>query len=121
MIRFWSTEGGAPTRTVDTKSGAEIRDMELTTLTTTGQRVLSVASGNSVYFYDFDTLLKSYSMPIHFKDEGGVSLHPNGTQFIAGGSDLWVRVFDFATGNELACLKGHVRCAVCSIMTSNSP
>lgn len=110
VIRFWKTDDAttAPYAVVDTKSGAEIRDMELTTLTTTGQRILSIASGKSVYFYEYDKLLKSYEMPIHFRDEGGVSLHPNGTQFIAGGSDLWVRVFEFATGQELACLKGHV-------------
>ena len=39
---------------------------------------------------------------------GRLALH-----FIAGGSDLWVRVFDFATGRELECLKGHhgpIRC-----------
>jgi len=44
---------------------------------------------------------------MHFRDEGGASLHPNGTRFIAGGSDLWVRVFDYETGNELECHKGH--------------
>ena len=44
---------------------------------------------------------------MHFRDEGGASLHPNGKRFIAGGSDLWVRVFDYETGNELECHKGH--------------
>jgi serine-threonine kinase receptor-associated protein len=50
---------------------------------------------------------------IHFKEEGGASLHPDGTKFIVGGSDLWVRVLDYATGTELECLKGHhgpIRC-----------
>lgn len=44
-------------------------------------------------------------MPINFRNEGGASLHPGGKRFIAGGSDLWVRVFDFDTGAELECLK----------------
>lgn len=105
----------APSHVLDTGSKAEIRDMELTTLQSTGQSILTVASGNKVYFYDVNSkqLLKSYPVPIHFKEEGGASLHPSGTQFVAGGSDLWVRVYDFATGKELDCLKGHhgpIRC-----------
>lgn len=44
-------------------------------------------------------------MPINFFNEGGASLHPSGDRFIAGGSDLWVRVFDFKTGEQMECLK----------------
>jgi serine-threonine kinase receptor-associated protein len=57
--------------------------------------------------------IHSYPMPIHFREEGGASLHLSGKKFIAGGSDLWVRVFDFDTGEELECHKGHhgpIRC-----------
>ena len=37
----------------------------------------------------------------------GASLHPDNKAFIAGGTDLWVRVFDYETGAELECHKGH--------------
>ena len=79
------------------------------------QTILTVAAGQKVTFFDMKTgdKIHSYKVPIHFRDEGGASLHPSGTKFIAGGSDLWVRVFDFKTGEELECHKGHhgpVRC-----------
>ncbi|CAN0294102.1 unnamed protein product, partial [Discosporangium mesarthrocarpum] len=51
--------------------------------------------------------VKRHPMPMNFKNEGGASLHPAGDRFIAGGSDLWVRVFDYPTGKEMECLKGH--------------
>jgi serine-threonine kinase receptor-associated protein len=133
-IRFWEVNPpdkdgswttpppSAPIHTFHTDSGAEIRDMEITNTTNTDntlqqqqQQILTVATGTHVYFYDLQTrsLMYAYKMPIHFKDEGGASLHPSGTKFVAGGSDLWVRVFDLATGTQLECLKGHhgpIRC-----------
>lgn len=56
------------------------------------------------------TEVKRHTMPINFRNEGGASLHPGGDRFIAGGSDLWVRVFDFETGTQMECLKVHLFC-----------
>ena len=103
-----------PTHVLETDEGAEIRDFELKT-TNSGQQILTVAAGTKVYFFDLQTYerLHAYTMPIHFRAEGGASLHPSGSTFVAGGSDLWVRVYDFHTGRELECLKGHhgpIRC-----------
>lgn len=117
-IRFWNipennqTIPTEPTHILETE-GAEVRDMELTQLPKNS--VLTVAAGDKVHFFEVDTkkLLHVYKMPIHFREEGGASLHPLGHKFVAGGSDLWVRVFDFATGEELECNKGHhgpIRC-----------
>ena len=115
---------------------AEVRDMELTTNpdpnTKNARSILTVAAGTTVSFFELllrspnttttssssspiltSTLLKAHKLPIHFQEEGGASLHPSGRKFIAGGSDLWVRVFDFESGEELECNKGHhgpVRC-----------
>jgi serine-threonine kinase receptor-associated protein len=114
-IYSWDTEStSSPVHTFDTKEGAEIRDMEVRR-TDGGKQILTVAAGTKVYFFDTSSyeLLKEYTMPIHFKDEGGCTLHPSGTKFVAGGSDLWVRVFDFESGEELECHKGHhgpIRC-----------
>ena len=35
------------------------------------------------------------------------ALHPTGKYFCAGGEDMWVRLFDYGTGEELECQKGH--------------
>lgn len=103
---------------------AEVRDMEVTTLPC-GKMILTVAAGDTVSFFQLHqngtdgeismegTLLHEHPMPIHFRNEGGASLHPSGTKFVAGGSDLWVRVFDFESGKELECHRGHhgpIRC-----------
>lgn len=119
-IRFWQIQTlaspGVLLHTLTTEKGVEIRDMEITTTTSTPTRqILSVAAGDKVYFFNLAdrSLMYSYKMPIHFREEGGVSLHPSGHLFVTGGSDLWVRVFETATGTELECHKGHhgpIRC-----------
>jgi len=124
-IYLWNTNDSNSkpflVHTFETKEGQEIRDVEIRSISGSlsedkKQTILSVASGTKVYFFDVNgsyKLLKEYKMPIHFKDEGGVTLHPNGNLFVAGGSDLWVRVFDFETGEQLECHKGHhgpIRC-----------
>jgi len=134
-VRFWNVDETDPTkqltRTLSVEGGG-IRDMELVTLPC-GKQILTVAAGQNVTFFDMSTLtqIHSYKMPIHFREEGGASLHPSGKKFIAGGGrrggsmalgavkggelgcDLKVYVFDFDTGKELECHKGHhgpVRC-----------
>jgi len=120
IIRFWdipdfhdtNDSADVPSNPkVTLKVDAEVRDMELSA----SQNILTIAAGTKVSFFDLQTheLIHSYPMPIHFKDEGGATLHPSGKKFVAGGSDLWVRVFDFDTGEELECHKGHhgpIRC-----------
>ncbi|KAL7437083.1 hypothetical protein ACHAXH_008787 [Discostella pseudostelligera] len=118
--------------------GCGIRDMELVTVSSTQQTILTIAAGQHVSFYDMATLqlLHSYAMPIHFREEGGASLHPiSGSKFVVGGgrrggsmasgsneksgggggsggggelgSDLMVYVFDYHTGEMLEKYKGH--------------
>lgn len=97
----------------------EIRDLEIRRALPDGTTRLTVASGNTVTFYQLSTetseatLLKQIAMPVHFTEEGGASLHPAGHVFCTGGNLLWVYVFDYATGKELDCYKGHhgpIRC-----------
>ena len=101
--------------------------------------MLTIAAGTKVSFFDPVKLelVKSWTMPVHFKREGGASLSPDGKTFIVGGgriggssqgamgakkdakavgeldSDLIAYVFDYSTGKLLEKNKGHcgpVRC-----------
>mmetsp|Transcript_10011 Transcript_10011/g.15004 ORF Transcript_10011/g.15004 Transcript_10011/m.15004 type:complete len:332 (-) Transcript_10011:227-1222(-) len=115
-IRVWNVVGaGSLSYTFEVADGAvEVRDMEIRAIDD-GRTMLTVAAGDKVSLFDLNSkaLVSSFKMPIHFREEGGASLHPSGSKFIAGGSDLWVRVFDTLSGTELDCLKGHhgpIRC-----------
>jgi serine-threonine kinase receptor-associated protein len=100
-----------------------IQDMNITDTTNSSSSILSVAAGSCVSFYnanDYTLLKKHDNLPINFHEEGGVSLHPSGDRYIIGGSDTWVRVYDYHSTSEssnedreLECHKGHhgpVRC-----------
>ncbi|TMW61583.1 hypothetical protein Poli38472_012774 [Pythium oligandrum] len=99
-------------KTSEFKVDAGVMDLEASRNGT----VITVAAGKKVYFFDATNNfapLRSFQMPISFGEEGGASLHPRDNKFIAGGSDTWVRVFDFESGELLETHKGHhgpVRC-----------
>ena len=133
IVRIWDLRKRGVA--LELKLGANIMDIEYQP----GLDTLSVASGESVSFFkasDF-SLKKSVDMPVHFHQEGGMSLHPSGKMFIAGGgrhggstqgalgvvkdakrvgeldSDLIVYVLDYETGEIMERNKGHhgpVRC-----------
>ena len=115
-IYIWNTDTSTLMQTFATTGADEIRDMELTRLTLTGKIILSVAAGQTVYFYDMSVhkLVQAHTLPqINFQNEGGLTLHPSGTKFVCGGGGLWVHVIDFVTGAQLECHKGHhgpIRC-----------
>ena len=70
-------------------------------------RYITTADGNSVKFWDANHfgMVKSYTMSCMVES---ASLEPTmGNKFVAGREDMWVRLFDFHTGKEIACNKGH--------------
>lgn len=114
QVKLWDIKSKTVISTLELDTDG-IMDMELNRNGT----VLTIAAGKTVYFYNTTKALTNlesiaqFEMPINFKEEGGASLHPTKPQFIAGGSDTYVRVFNYATGKVNLTHKGHhgpVRC-----------
>jgi len=99
-VRVWDVRTKSVVRTLDTKSSCTSVEVSR------DGRYITTADGNSVKFWDANHfgLVKSYSMP---RPVESASLFPARGKFIAGGDDMWVRLFDFDTGDEIECNKGH--------------
>ncbi|KAL5975251.1 hypothetical protein ACLOJK_031930 [Asimina triloba] len=100
-VRLWDVRSGNIVQTLETKSPVTSAEVSQ------DGRYITTADGSSVKFWDANHfgLVKSYNMPCTVES---ASLEPKlGNKFIAGGEDMWIRVFDFHTGEEIACNKGH--------------
>ncbi|KAK2982127.1 hypothetical protein RJ640_029644 [Escallonia rubra] len=100
-VRLWDVRTGSIERTLETKSPVTSAEVSQ------DGRYITTADGFSVKFWDANHfgLVKSYDMPCTVES---ASLEPKyGVKFVAGGEDMWLRVFDFHTGEEIACNKGH--------------
>ncbi|KAE9463367.1 hypothetical protein C3L33_04737, partial [Rhododendron williamsianum] len=100
-VRLWDVRTGDVVRSLETKSPVTSAEVSQ------DGRYITTADGFTVKFWDANHfgLVKSYNMPCTVES---ASLEPKfGYKFIAGGEDMWIRVFDFHTGEEIACNKGH--------------
>ncbi|XP_028753857.1 serine-threonine kinase receptor-associated protein-like [Neltuma alba] len=100
-VRLWDIRSGQIVQTLETKSSVTSTEVSR------DGRYIVTADGSTVKFWDanYYELVKSYDMPCTVES---ASLEPKcGNKFAAGGEDMWVRVFDFHTGHEIACNKGH--------------
>ncbi|CAN8305101.1 unnamed protein product [Cochlearia groenlandica] len=100
-IRLWDIRSDKIVQTLETKSPVTSAEVSR------DGRYITTADGSSVKFWDTNNfgLLKSYDMPCNVES---ASLEPkHGNTFIAGGEDMWVHRFDFQTGEEIGCNKGH--------------
>ncbi|KAG5619047.1 hypothetical protein H5410_018871 [Solanum commersonii] len=100
-LRLWDVRSGKVVQILETKfpvTSAEVSQ---------DGRYITTADGSSVKFWDANHfgLVKSHDLPCKVES---ASLEPKfGNRFIAGGEDMWVHVFDFHTGEEIGCNKGH--------------
>ncbi|CAH2036510.1 unnamed protein product [Thlaspi arvense] len=100
-VRLWDVRSGKIVQTLETKSPVTSAEVSQ------DGRYITTADGSTVKFWDANHfgLVKSYDMPCNIES---ASLEPkSGEKFVAGGEDMWVRVFDFYTGEEIGCNKGH--------------
>lgn len=100
-VRLWDIRSGKIVQTLESKSSVTSAEVSQ------DGRYITTADGSTVKFWDanYFGLVKSYNMPCTVES---ASLEPKyGNKFIAGGEDMWIRVFDFHTGEEIACNKGH--------------
>ncbi|KAF5741966.1 putative serine-threonine kinase receptor-associated protein [Tripterygium wilfordii] len=100
-IRLWDVRSGEIVQTLETKSSVTSAEVSQ------DGRYITTTDGSTVKFWDANHfgLVKSYNMPCTVES---ASLEPKyGDKFIAGGEDMWIHVFDFHTGEEIACNKGH--------------
>ncbi|KAL8458096.1 hypothetical protein ACS0TY_035828 [Phlomoides rotata] len=100
-VRLWDVRTGTIVRTLETESSVTSAEVSQ------DGRYITTCDGTSVKFWDANHfgLVKQYDMPCIVES---ASLEPKyGNKFIAGGEDMWVHVFDFHTGEEVGCNKGH--------------
>lgn len=100
-VRLWDIRTGNIVRTLETKSPVTSTEVSQ------DGRYITTADGFSVKFWDsnYFGLVRNYNMPCTIES---ASLEPKyGAKFVAGGEDMWIHIFDFYTGEEIACNKGH--------------
>eukprot|EP00164_Ancoracysta_twista_P002035 GFYU01002681.1.p1 GENE.GFYU01002681.1~~GFYU01002681.1.p1 ORF type:complete len:343 (+),score=93.76 GFYU01002681.1:68-1030(+) len=99
-LKLWDRRTGNCEKSIDMPGAVTSMEISRTGkyLTTTAARV--------VQFRDIETLEVVKEFPLNI-DVNAASIRDDHKRFIAGGSDFWVWVYDFETGEELDCHKGH--------------
>jgi len=99
-LRVWDARTLSLIKTQPTK--APITGLEISL----DGKHLTTTVGKEVIFWNAETFeqVKSYPLSIELNS---AALSPDASYFAVGGTDFWVRVYDFQTGKELEVHKGH--------------
>lgn len=108
VVRWWDLRSGQVSHEMSFSD--PIVSMERSFIAPLGGETLTIASGKRLLFLDLET----HSIHKEFSDlpqppPSSASLHPGkANTFITGStSDGWVRIYDYATGQEKELHKGH--------------
>lgn len=99
-IGVWDMRLQKLVKTMDT--GKEVTSIEIIQ---EGQHI-TTADGNEARFWDGNSLEQRKSFSQDWKVES-VSLCPDKGRFVVGGEDMYAHLYDYETGNELECNRGH--------------
>lgn len=88
------------TKTLDSKAPITSTDVSY------DGKYLTTAEGSVVRFWDTASLSQIREHTMKHSAEAA-SFNPVKNCFAAGGEDMWVRLYDYETGAELECNKGH--------------
>lgn len=100
-IDIWDVRTQAVVRSLE--SSGTVTSVEVTE----GGRYIVSADGGRVDVRDGSSFELVKSFAVDGYEVESASYAPERGKFVAGGSDMWVRLYDFATGEELECNRGH--------------
>jgi len=98
-LRIWDVRTKKEVKSIPTK--ASITGVEAAL----DGKHLSVSAGKEVSFFDVQKFELVKTFPT--VEVNSVTLAPDASTFVVGGTDFWAHVHDFVTGKELEVLKGH--------------
>jgi len=99
-FKVWDARSLTLIKSVPTKAPLSSLEISL------DRKHLTTAAGKEVCFWDIDTFTVAKSFMLS-GELNSAALSPDRSSFIVGGTDFWVKVYDFNTGRELEVLKGH--------------
>lgn len=96
-VRLWDRLTGKEVQRIDFQSNPNSLEISA------DKKVLTVASGSSVSFWEIDTLKKIKEIKVPTTCYSA-SLHPEKHCFVFGGEDFKMYKYDYITGNEIGWL-----------------
>jgi len=106
-VRIWDKRTKSAVKSLQTASPVTHLSMSA------DEKTIACAAEKKIHFWNASTfeLIKTFDLPRTIES---VAYHPTSKRFVTGcPTELWVRGYEFDSGNEIVCNKGHhgpVRC-----------
>ena len=101
LCSIWDVRSGGVVRTLESQGA--VTSLEVTD----GGRHIVTADAGGVDFRDGATFELAKRHVVQGYQAESASFCPERRRFVAGGSDMWVRLYDYDTGAELEAGRGH--------------